>query len=420
MLKAMTILSALVVANTVWAADWPAFRGPAGDGISAAKEVPTDWSAEQGIAWRVSLPGKSNGSPIVSGTNIFLTSAENSGRDRHLHCFSTADGKERWRQTVTVESQMPTHKTNQYGGTTPATDGSYVVVWHSTGGLHCYDLEGSKLWNRDFGEFRHQWGYGTSPVIFGDKVILHSGPGHKVFVAAVNLQSGAVEWQTEEPVENDGERNDDNKYMGSWSTPVIVETEEKTLAVCSLSTRTNAYDLQTGEIVWTCGGLRGPRGDLAYTSPVIAGNICVAMGGFKGPASGFRMTGQGDITTEHMLWREEQNPQRIGSGIFVNGHIYMGNAGPNTLQCLDPMTGSVVWEERGLGGAYWGSLVYADEKIYATDQNNNTLVFKPDSAGLKRLAVNKLDDPGNSTPAVTDGSIYIRSFQHLYRISHKK
>ncbi|MCP4508699.1 MAG: PQQ-binding-like beta-propeller repeat protein, partial [Fuerstiella sp.] len=181
---------------TTAAEDWSAFRGPLGDGISRAVNVPAEWSEDQGVAWKVALPGKSNGSPIVSANCVFLVSAEDAGRKRHLHCFDAHDGTSKWVRTVSFPKEMPTHKTNLYGGTTPAADGERVVVWHSSAGLVCYDFVGNELWKRELGEFRHQWGYGTSPVLHKGKVILHSGPGQTVFVAAFDLKNGDAIWQT--------------------------------------------------------------------------------------------------------------------------------------------------------------------------------------------------------------------------------
>ncbi|MEQ9409144.1 MAG: PQQ-binding-like beta-propeller repeat protein [Fuerstiella sp.] len=407
----------LLVPSLTVAADWPGFRGPSGDGQTTARNVPVSWSSEENIRWQIELPGQNNGSPIVSADRVFLTSAEDDGQQRHLHCINADDGSTLWLRTARFDRKMPTHKTNLYGGTTPATDGHRVVVWHGSAGLYCYDLDGNQQWKRDLGEFRHQWGYGTSPVLHDGRVILHSGPGQNVFVAAFDLSNGETVWSTEEPVENDGERNDANKYMGSWSTPVVARVDEQDMIVCSMATRVNGYDPKTGAILWTCTGLRGERGDLAYTSPIIAGDICVAMGGFKGPAIGFRMRGSGDITDSMRLWRQDRNnPQRIGSGVHVDGHIYMTNAGPNTIECLDPATGTVLWQERAPGGAHWGSLIHAEGRLYATDQDNMTTVMEPDSTGLKVISKNRLNDAGNSTPAIVDGAVYIRSFRHIYRI----
>lgn len=189
------------------------------------------------------------------------------------------------------------------------------------------------------------------------------------------------------------------------------------IAVCSMATRTNGYEPDTGQLLWSCEGLRGERGDLTYTSPVIADDLCIVMGGYKGPAMGFRMVGSGNITETARLWRDDKaTPQRIGSGVFVDGSIYMANAGPNTIECIDPATGESRWQERGAGGAYWGSLVYADGRLYAADQNGTTTVFRANPGQYEPVSINRLNDPGNSTPAVADGAIFIRTFAHLYRI----
>ena len=139
------------------------------------------------------------------------------------------------------------------------------------------------------------------------------------------------------------------------------------------------------------------------------------MGGFKGPALGFRLAGRGNITDAQRLWRnEKRNPQRIGSGVYVDGFIYMVNAGPNTIECINPETGDQIWQERAPGGAYWGSAVYADGRIYATDQDGTTVVFRPNPKRYEEISVNRLDSAGNSTPAVADGTIVLRTFEHLY------
>ena len=147
----------------------------------------------------------------------------------------------------------------------------------------------------------------------------------------------------------------------------------------------------------------------------VADDICVVMGGYQGPAHGFRMKGSGDITASAQQWREERNPQRVGSGVFVSGHIFMANAGPNTLQCIDPQTGEVKWQQRATG-AHWGSVVMANGQLMATDQNGTTVVFAADPEEYREISVNRLNDPGNSTPAIVDEAVYIRTFAHLYRI----
>ena len=416
------IASMLVLLSIVAAAqagDWGGFRGPTGNGISAETNVPVEWSADANVKWKVELPGPGNGSPIVAAGKVFVTSAQDpkEGKQRTLYCFDRADGKELWSQTVMFDKKMPTHQTNPYCGTTPACDGEHVVVWHGSAGLYCYDLEGKQLWARELGEFEHMWGYGSSPVIYKDRVILHTGPGRRTFVAAFDLKSGETQWETDEPQDSeDSSRNDANKYKGSWATPVIVDVDGHDQIVCSMPTRVVGYDPQSGDIIWWCDGIRGPKGDLAYSSPLIAGDLCLCTGGFGGPSLALKLGGRGDVTETHRLWRKERNPQSIGSGVFIGTHVFRPNAGPGTIECIEVESGDVAWNERAEGANHWGSMVAAEGRLYVTNQDGTTVVFKPNAEKYEQVAVNKLGEPSNSTPAFSNGNIFIRTNRHLFCI----
>jgi outer membrane protein assembly factor BamB len=169
-------------------------------------------------------------------------------------------------------------------------------------------------------------------------------------------------------------------------------------------------------MLWYCDGIRGPKGDLAYSSPVLAGDICIAIGGYGGPGMAFKLGGSGDITASR-LWRIEVNPQSIGSGVVVDGHFYRPNAGVNTIDCLDPATGKALWSDRAPGSAMWGSIVYAAGRCYVTNQKGETIVFKPNPDKFELLARNDLGEVSNSTPAISDGEIFLRTHQHLYCIA---
>lgn len=413
----VSVLSITVCASLAAADDWTAFRGPRGDAISKEQNAPTDWGPQKNIQWKVKLPQPGNGSPIVVAGLVFVACAEDvQGKQRSLYAFDRQAGRQVWVRTVNFDKVMPTHDQNTFCGSTPVSDGQRVVVWHASAGLHCYDLQGNEIWSRDLGEFRHMWGYGSSPILYKDRVILHTGPGKRTFVTAINLASGQTIWETEEPLDGDGERNSAGKYMGSWCTPVIARVDGRDQIICGQPTRVNAYDPDTGAIIWSCDGLRGDRGDLVYSSPVIAGDLCVVTGGFSGPAIGFRMGGGGNITQQSRLWRSERNPQSIGSGVYVDGYIYRPNAGPGTIQCLDPASGDVLWSDRADGGNYWGSIVMAGRLLYVTNQDGTTVVFKPNSQRFDPLAINKLGETCNTTPAISDGQIFLRTDEHLFCI----
>ena len=418
MIRFVCLSSLLIAASSALAvaADWPAFRGPGGTGVAEGPQPPIQWSGEQNVKWKAALPRPGNGSPIVVSGRVLVTSAaDKDGRQRSLYCFDAVSGRQLWVRTVSIGKTMPTHETNPYCGSTPVSDGKRVVVWHASAGLHCYDLDGTEIWSRNLGEFRHMWGYGTSPILCKGRVILHTGPGKRVFVTAIELDNGKTLWETDEPLEG-SDHNKAGKYMGSWSTPVIAQEDGRNQVILMLPTRVNAYDPDTGRIVWTCDGIRHDRGDLTYSSPVLVGELCFVTGGFNGVAMAIRLGGSGDITQTHRLWRKEKMPQSIGSGVVVDGYVYRPNAGPATIDCIDPSTGHVRWEERSPAGSHWASIVRAGGLLYATGQNAATVVFRPNPGKLDVVAVNRLPGSCNATPAVANGRIFFRTDGFLYCI----
>lgn len=408
------LLGVLVLVPGASGADWPAFRGPSGNGISKETQVPTVWDANRNVRWKVPLPSAANGSPIVSNGRVFLTTADDEGRKRSLYCFDRADGRRLWVRTVTIDRVMPTHGTNPHGGSTPAADGTHVVVWHASAGLHCYDFSGEEAWDRDFGEFRHQWGYGTSPVLHKGKVILHTGPGRRSFVMALDMKDGSTLWETEEPSSTE-EGVAQGRLEGSWCTPLIVTEGGRTQVICTHPTRVVAYDLADGRRLWSCRGISCRRGDLVYASPVVAGDRCVVRGGYEGPELGIRIGGTGDVTDSHLLWRHAQRPSNVGSGVIAKHHLYVPDI-DGFITCVDPASGDRLWRQRPAPGQLWSSILYADGHLYATNQRGTTVVFTPDTAKLNVVALNALGEKTNATPAISEGEIFLRTHEYLYCI----
>ncbi len=406
--------------HTLLAADWNAFRGPQGDGISNDTGFSTTFSAEENVKWRVPLADPGNGSPTVVGDRIYLVTGADQGHRRSLVCFNREDGEQLWEQTVEYAEDEDTHQTNPHGSaTTPAVDVEHdaVVVWHGSAGLHCYSLSGEHRWTRELGPIRHIWGYGTSPVIHEGKVILLGGPGVRQFLASFDLASGDTIWEFEEPGGSFGE----DRYIGSWCTPVIAEVNGNDQIVCVFPTRVVGVDPPSGEIIWTCSGVSSEQGDLCYTSPMVYENICVVMGGYGGPAFAVRIDGTGDVTATHRLWHtgEESSPQRIGSGVIIEGKLFMANADEQgSLQCLDIETGEELWSAGRTGdGPHWASTVLADGKLYATGLNGVIHVFEPDAGAYVKVAENNIGETIHATPAFSDGEIFLRSWEYLYCIA---
>ena len=401
------------------AGDWPAFRGPNGDGTCEETGLAVEWSRTKNVLWRSELPAPGNSSPIVAAGKVFITVAEDRGRKRHLLCFDRRNGEQLWSQTIRLDVTPPTHKTNPYSGSSPVTDGNRVVVYHGSGGMFCYDLDGKQQWSAELGEIKHIWGFGSSPILHDGKVIQLVGPGEDTRLVALKLESGEIEWETPEP---GGSNSDGGRYIGTWATPLATRIDGRDQLLMGLPTRVGSFDPQTGKLLWWVDGLASDRSDLCYTSPIAVGDVGVLMGGFGGPSIGFQLGGEGDVTESNRLWRNftlpKRLPQRIGTGVVVDGLIYMANAdGPGSFQCIDPRTGESRWTEpRTEDGPHWGSMISADGRLYVTGQKGITRVLAPNPDRYEVLAANDLGEPSNSTPAVSDGDVFLRTAAALYCI----
>ena len=407
------LLSTLLFTPTL-ASDWPAFRGPDRTGLSPDASPPLTWSPTQNIKWCVPLPMPGNSSPIVSGDRVFLNCAgDHNGAQRTLFCFNRADGRLLWAQTVQYPNKEPSHPRNPYCASTPAADGQRVVVWHGSAGLHCYDYDGKELWSRNLGTFRHIWGYAASPIFHGDSIILNCGPGERSFVVAVDGRTGEVLWKTEEPGGADNQSAETGTWIGSWSTPRIAKVDGGDQVLLAMARHVNAYDPQTGKILWTCGG----TGDLAYTDIMLGDDagkpIGVAMAGYGGAAIGFKIGGRGDVTATNRLWQSSgRNPQRIGTGVVVGHDLYIANE--PYIACMDMTTGEERWKHAEPGQTFWGSVVGAGDRLYVTSQKGTTFVFAADPTQYRPLAANALGGPSNSTPALVGKQVFLRTAKGLY------
>lgn len=418
-LLTLTCWSALSL--TLNAEDWTQFRGPGGLGISSDKNVPVKWSKTENVRWRVALPAPgNNGSPIVSKDRVFVVVAENQGKKRSLQCHDRDTGKLLWTQSVDVKKKMPTHGTNPYGGTTPAADGERVVVWHSTGGMQCYDYSGKELWSKDLGEFEHIWGYGASPIIYNDMVLCNCGPGPRTFLIALNVKTGEEIWRTEEPggvsglPDAGGKRG---KWIGSWSTPIVTKVDGQDQIIVSYPHHVKAYNPKDGKVIWHCEGLS----DLVYTSPLIGDEVCVAMCGFRGQTVALKMGGKGDVTKANTLWTwKRPQPQRIGSGVILGKHGFIANQ-DRSAWCFDVKTGKKLWEApMKTRGRQWASLVAAGDRLYVTNQSGQTAVFANNPEKYELLSINDVGEKSNSTLAISNGQIFLRTYDALYCIEEKK
>ena len=396
--------------------DWPSWRGPNGDGkLAEAEGYPVDWSPDNNLLWKVPLPSPGNSSPIVIGDKLFLTLASDQGQNRSLHCYSTKDGSLLWEKSTRYGKKDQTHKTNPYSSASPFSDGVRVYAWQGNAGLYTYDLDGNEIWKRNLGtDYAHIWGpNAASPVVHGDTLIIHAGPGLAVALFGLDKNTGETLWKKELPT---AVSNDVGQLKGSWATPLLIENAGRTEMLIGLPRFLTSFDPKDGSELWKCGGLT----DLAYTNALAGPKRAVYLAGYGGPGIGVKLPEagvSGNITETHRLWADEgkkPNRQRIGSGQMIGEHIFQLDE-PGIMVCLEVDTGKKLWQER-MSVKSWSSMNLIGELLYVSDTIGTTFIIEPDTTELKLLHTNQVDkrQHTNSSLAFAKGVVYQRTDDFLY------
>lgn len=400
--------------------NWPEWRGPTRDGVSREENLLTEWSATQNVKWKTPLPSPGNSTPIVWADKVFLTQAVPDEGKRLLMCFDRKSGKSLWQKGTTYSDKEESHEANPLCSASPATDGKRVVAWFGSAGMFCSDLEGKELWKKDLGKQHHEWGYAASPIFYNDLVIQHFGPGENSFIAAFQKESGKEVWRT--PVlekhykeRNDGFNGQDKGVVGSWSTPIIVKVGGDDQLIITVPDKLSALDPKTGKEIWFVRGLN----PLIYTSPVYGEGVIVATGGFHGPDMVVKPGGHGDMTASAKIWEGGRTANRLGSPVIHEGHYYLPTM-PGLSECIDLKTGKQIWNERTRGNGpkndTWSSMVLVGDKIYLLNQSSETIILRA-SPKFEILRVNSLaNEMCNASPVISDGDIFIRTYNHLWCI----
>lgn len=405
-MRFMLVLTVVVgCASLARAENWPEWRGPGRQGHTSERNLPLTWSAKDNVKWKVKLPEASNSTPIIWEDKIFLTHAKKDGSTRSLLCLDRKDGRELWRKEIPFAQEERVWSPGYYASASPATDGERVVVSYGSAGMYCYDFTGKELWKRtDLGMWSHQFGNASSPILHGELAILWCGPDKtRNALLAVNKKTGETVWEKKEK-------------SGSWSTPLIVKVNEQEQLLLGMSYKFKGFDPKTGNELWSCGGLN----ELVYTSALYSNGIAVAMSGYHKDAIAVRLGGSGDITKDR-LWHHPKNIQRVGSGAIVGEHIYMIEE-DGTPHCYELATGKEIWERKKESKARtWGSVLVSGDRLYVLFHDGSTQVLAA-SPKYQLLATNRLlpSERTNSSIAVSNGDLFIRTFQHLWCIAEKK
>ena len=379
------------------------------------------------------MEGRGHSSPIVVGDLLFLTTAisgetvpgakavihfmgsaeflhpDSLGADERLDvlllAFDRRTGELRWRRVVRAGA-LPydnRHRIGSYANPTPVSDGERVIAWFGTQGLHAFSLEGDLLWSEDFGGVGTMgMGVATSPVLIAASglVVVQNDVegGEGSFIAALDIPTGAIRWRVE------------RTQPAGWATPILVSTADgASLIVAMGAGEIVAYHTETGEERWRVEGLRSN----AAPSPVASGDgLVFAVTGY--PRKNILALGVEDGSVH---WRYRKGQGYVPSPIFHRGALYLVSDG-GILTALDGKTGEVVYEggRMPLPSRFFSSPVVAGERLYLTSEDGDTHVIRS-GPRFEVLATNSVDEPVMASPAIVDGTIYLRGAEHLYAIA---
>lgn len=416
--------------------NWHQWRGPFMTGLSPDGDPPIEWGETKNVKWKTAIPGKGHSTPIIWGDKIFILTAVETDkegqpqaqesestrgrgmpttRSTKIHRFvvlaiNRDDGKILWQKTVKEEMpQEGTHEFGSWASHSPVTDGAHVYAYFGSRGLFCLDMEGNVEWERDFGQLskRMNFGEGSSPAIFGDKIIVtwdHEGPS---FIVAVDKKTGKDIWKF------------DRGEGTSWATPYVVEVEEKHQVITSATKLIRGYDIETGGLIWECGGMT----QNAIPMPVAADGILYVMSGFRGNALlAIRLSeAKGNITaTDAIVWKHDKDTPYTPSPLIMGNNLYFLKGNNGILSCFDAKTGTPHYITQRLDGMgnIFASLFGAKDRIYVTGQKGIFYVVKQ-GPEFAILAKNTLEDNFNASPAVVGKQLFLRGYKNLYCIEEE-
>jgi outer membrane protein assembly factor BamB len=403
----------IVAASHLSADNWPQWRGPSLNGVSAESNLPLRWSKTENIAWKLAMPAWSGSTPIIWDDRIFLNVAE--GSDLFLWSVDRTTGTVQWKQRLGGGN---TRMRKQNMSTpSPVTDGTHVWVMTGTGLLKAFDFTGKEQWSRDiqkdYGRFGLNWGYGSSPLLFEDSLyvqVLHGmTTDDPSYLLRIRKDDGRTLWRVERPTRARVESPD------SYTTPALLRYGGVTEIVLSGGDVVTGHDPASGRELWRVNGLN-PDNDASYrivASPVVHGEILIVPSRER-PMLALKPGGRGDVSRSHVLWSFMNGPD-VPTPVTDGRYLYTIND-RGIIWCLDARTGEEIYGRRRLrSSTYSGSPVLADGKIYVTDEDGVTSVVRA-GPRFEILAENDFGEYTLSSPAISDGQIFVRTEAFLYAI----
>lgn len=452
--------------------DWPQFRGPNAAGIAEEINLPVVFGPEENVLWKTALPAGPS-SPSIAGDRIYLTGVENGSLS--TYCLNRETGRVLWRREAPRPRRQELHDNNHPASPTPATDGTNVYVFFADFGLLAYGPEGEELWRLPVDALNNPFGHGSSPILAGDLVLQVCDQDTGSFVIGVEKETGRVRWKTPRDHAQRGyatpilyqpkEGGLQALVIGSYQLHAYdVATGEPVWWLRGLPWQIKPTPVLSGDKLYfvTSSGESDP-GEQEIVPPFHEAleKLDVDRDGKLSKAeivderakarfdeyldlddSGFleerdwaqfqsrrqgmnslwayRAGGRGDVTETNLLWKNSRTLPNVPSPLVYRGVLYTLKEG-GIFTSFDPATGEILKQGRlaGAPGAYYSSPVASDGKIYAVSEEGKVAVIRA-GGSWDLLGVNALDDGAKATPAIVDGSLYVRTYSALYCFRQKR
>jgi outer membrane protein assembly factor BamB len=406
-------------------ADWPSFRGPWGDGHVTAPDdiktvgLPLSWSETNNVKWKTEIPYRGWSTPVVMGGQIWLTTATADGHDFFAICADAETGKIQFNEKLFhCETPEPLgNSVNCYAAPSPAIELGRVYVHFGSYGTACLDTRtGKVLWQRQDLLCRHYRGPASSVILFENLVILTMDGADVQYLVALDKLTGKTVWKTNRSVAWNDENSTsrfakDGDLRKAHSTPLIVEVGGQPQMISAGAKAAYAYDPRNGRELWR---VQCPDAWSAAPMPVFSRGLAMFVTGLgKTELYAVRTDGRGDVSGSHIAWKFAKSVAKTSSPVLVDDLLYMVSD-DSTATCLEIATGQPVWKER-LGGNFAASPIYADGRLYFTNQQGKTTVLKPGRT-FEVVATNILENGCMASPSVSGKALFLRTKTHLYRI----
>jgi outer membrane protein assembly factor BamB len=422
----LVIIVVAVLTAAAHAGDWPHWRGPFFNGSSDEKNLPSQWSSSENIAWSADLPGAAASTPIVCGDCVFLAGVDAAKDTLQAMCFDRRSGKLLWRHDV-AEGTQKDNRSN-YASPSPVADGKRAIFFYGNGDLVCFDLDGSTRWKRniqkDYGSFAFQWTFSSSPTLYEGKLYLavlqrdvavrQYGLQDRVnqsYLLAVDPQSGKTLWRQVRASPAVAESRE------SFATAIPFEHEGRKQMLVAGGDLLSSHDPADGRELWRGGdynAARVPHWRLV-PSPVAGAGIVLVCAPKHEPLYALE-TDKGTA-----VW-DSRNVKEITSDVptpaFYDGDFFVLSDVRKSLSRVEPRSGKPKWIVATPGSAkYEASPLAADGKIYLINFSGQVAIFS--AASGKLLRVIPMDettdrDPIRASIAAAHGQLFIRTTHKLY------